>query len=254
MKALIFVVLLGTLLPVYSHAYYQAEQGRWLSRDPIGERGGKNLNAFVRNRPISKIDILGLMSTQEMRDFLGDMSEEDRKRLCCAADDTFNDPENKERSGGIYTGSEGNEHRPESGPAVGPPYEEGDPFASAVPPGNVDPSWWQSIKNIWGPENERYYDYGGEIPYFIDGAGGSGNDLDIYWHTHPDPDLGDPGKGKSWGTHPYGPSHADKDPSSRDDLVLEKGGVHHKEPGDSHFTHLGSLDDVLGCDELCCDK
>lgn len=34
--------------------------GRWLSRDPIGERGGLNLYGFALNRPLTVLDILGL--------------------------------------------------------------------------------------------------------------------------------------------------------------------------------------------------
>lgn len=36
------------------------EMGRWASRDPIGERGGINLYALVRNRPTNRVDYLGL--------------------------------------------------------------------------------------------------------------------------------------------------------------------------------------------------
>ena len=31
------------------HRFYNPELGRWISRDPIGERGGPNLRAFSRN-------------------------------------------------------------------------------------------------------------------------------------------------------------------------------------------------------------
>ena len=39
---------------------YAPGLGRWLSRDPIGERGGTNLYVYVRNNPIMLIDPLGL--------------------------------------------------------------------------------------------------------------------------------------------------------------------------------------------------
>src|SRR5438045_5548548 len=37
-----------------------ASSGRWLSRDPIGERGGRNLYGMVRNDPVNHWDLLGL--------------------------------------------------------------------------------------------------------------------------------------------------------------------------------------------------
>ena len=50
----IFLFLAST-----THAYYQAEQGRWLNRDPIEERGGVNIYGFVGNDPVVSVDILG---------------------------------------------------------------------------------------------------------------------------------------------------------------------------------------------------
>ncbi len=46
----------------YGYRYYDPVTGRWPSRDPIGERGGVNLYAFVKNDPIVSRDYLGLRS------------------------------------------------------------------------------------------------------------------------------------------------------------------------------------------------
>lgn len=44
----------------YGYRYYNPSTGRWLSRDPIAERGGVNLVALGRNDAINQIDILGM--------------------------------------------------------------------------------------------------------------------------------------------------------------------------------------------------
>jgi RHS repeat-associated protein len=49
-----------TGLLYYGYRWYDPVTGRWPSRDPIGERGGINLYAFVRNNGINWIDYLGL--------------------------------------------------------------------------------------------------------------------------------------------------------------------------------------------------
>ncbi len=53
---------LSTAMQMYYYGYrfYHPELGRWLNRDPIRERGGLNLYAFVRNLPVAIIDKLGL--------------------------------------------------------------------------------------------------------------------------------------------------------------------------------------------------
>jgi RHS repeat-associated protein len=45
-----------TGLYCYGHRYYNPTTGRWLSRDPIGIRGGPNLYGFVHNDPLMKFD------------------------------------------------------------------------------------------------------------------------------------------------------------------------------------------------------
>jgi RHS repeat-associated protein len=49
-----------TSLVYYGFRYYQPSTGRWLSRDPIEERGGVNLYGFIMNGPIDRYDVLGL--------------------------------------------------------------------------------------------------------------------------------------------------------------------------------------------------
>lgn len=45
----------------YGYRYYDAVQGRWINRDPIGEDGGMNLYGFVMNQPIGIVDQYGMM-------------------------------------------------------------------------------------------------------------------------------------------------------------------------------------------------
>jgi RHS repeat-associated protein len=44
----------------YGYRYYDPATGRWPNRDPIGERGGRNLYGFVANCPVYRVDALGL--------------------------------------------------------------------------------------------------------------------------------------------------------------------------------------------------
>ncbi len=45
-----------------SHAFYDPTVGRWASRDPITERGGLNIGAFLSNDGLNRIDYLGFAS------------------------------------------------------------------------------------------------------------------------------------------------------------------------------------------------
>jgi RHS repeat-associated protein len=51
-----------TGLYYYGLRYYDPRTGRWLSRDPIGERGGVNLYGFVGNDGVGRWDLLGNLS------------------------------------------------------------------------------------------------------------------------------------------------------------------------------------------------
>jgi hypothetical protein len=45
-------------------AFYNPEQGRWVTRDPLGEVGGMNLYAFVGNNPVNWVDPFGLYESK----------------------------------------------------------------------------------------------------------------------------------------------------------------------------------------------
>ncbi len=52
---------------ISGYRFYNPELGRWVNRDPIGERGGLNVYVFVGNCMVTKFDVLGLqiMSPQD---------------------------------------------------------------------------------------------------------------------------------------------------------------------------------------------
>ena len=52
-----------TGLGYWGYRYYSPRLGRWVSRDPIAEKGGLNLYQYARNQPPSIIDSLGRQAT-----------------------------------------------------------------------------------------------------------------------------------------------------------------------------------------------
>jgi len=49
-----------TAMVYYGYRFFDAAAGRWLNRDKIGEKGGINNYAFVRNQTVRSIDLFGL--------------------------------------------------------------------------------------------------------------------------------------------------------------------------------------------------
>ena len=47
----------------YGYRFYVPLLGRWINRDPIGEDGGVNLNAYGGNDPLGSVDYFGLVTT-----------------------------------------------------------------------------------------------------------------------------------------------------------------------------------------------
>jgi len=47
----------------YGYRYYLPQVGRWMSRDPIEERGGLNFYGMARNDPLNQVDYLGQFGT-----------------------------------------------------------------------------------------------------------------------------------------------------------------------------------------------
>ena len=51
----------------YGYRYYSHQIGRWLSKDPIAEQGGKNLYGFIKNHVTGWVDELGLLPKLEIK-------------------------------------------------------------------------------------------------------------------------------------------------------------------------------------------
>ena len=74
-----------TVLLYYGYRYLSPNSGRWVSRDPIGERGGRNLFSFVSNDPVDWADILGTSpreQSQNIQEPYPPPGSLDGKRVC----------------------------------------------------------------------------------------------------------------------------------------------------------------------------
>ena len=59
-RSLLLSALVLSSSAFQAQAYYHPDEGRWISRDPIGEEGGENVYAFVGNQVLAYVDPLGL--------------------------------------------------------------------------------------------------------------------------------------------------------------------------------------------------
>jgi len=63
----LWIMLLSLLALNNAAAFYDPTIGRWISRDPIEEDGGRNLALFVSNDAVSTVDPFGLVGMGEYR-------------------------------------------------------------------------------------------------------------------------------------------------------------------------------------------
>ena len=76
----------------YGRRYYKPSTGTWLSRDPSEEQGGLNLYGFARNDCLNQVDILGLMTRQDVMAIIKQMDDEVSQTKCCCSDSFLADP------------------------------------------------------------------------------------------------------------------------------------------------------------------
>lgn len=75
--------------------YYLPVDGRWLSRDPIEERGGKNLAAFCENDSLNRVDVIGrkprgTVGCKETGGIELDRAHPNPRNCCCGRRDKRN--------------------------------------------------------------------------------------------------------------------------------------------------------------------
>ena len=75
-------------LNYYGYRFYDPVDGRWLNRDPIGERGGINLYGMVRNNPINRIDRLGLETVARPVEIMDNGKARDQSGATCCPNET----------------------------------------------------------------------------------------------------------------------------------------------------------------------
>jgi hypothetical protein len=62
MNRILVFLFVGLPFSNQAKAFYNPQTGRWLSRDPVAEQGGKNLFGFTGNDPIDTYDINGMFA------------------------------------------------------------------------------------------------------------------------------------------------------------------------------------------------
>jgi|GEM_PF-3375297 len=103
MKNLKFILLALVHLVFLANsaqAHYDPNVGRWLSRDPIAERGGVNLYGFVGNDGVSLVDKNGLLPVYYAFNTPSNVSVENRTGNIRIAGQTFSDGDVQCKSNG----------------------------------------------------------------------------------------------------------------------------------------------------------
>jgi len=67
----------------YGYRYYSPSAGRWLSRDPIEERGGVGLYCMSANDGLNAVDRFGLLPLKAIRDEVYALNKELNSIRCC---------------------------------------------------------------------------------------------------------------------------------------------------------------------------
>ncbi len=83
----------------YGFRFYASGLGRWINRDPIRERGGVNVYAFVSDNPLNRLDTYGLeefvptpLTGDAYADYMNQQQDVQRRRDVEWRNQQYNDP------------------------------------------------------------------------------------------------------------------------------------------------------------------
>ncbi|MBU4461140.1 MAG: hypothetical protein KJ579_11270 [Verrucomicrobia bacterium] len=156
----------------YRHRAYSPHLGRWLQPDPIGFGAGDvNWYRYCGGGPAGFIDPMGLLTMDDLKALPAEIKQVMKQAL----QDTINDPQRRERAGGVYKGEKSGRYKnfPATAPYISPPSRTNQDGSTVYGWPDRGPPFYSSLEEMdtgWLNYFRKYFQ----------------------WHTHPDVDRDKP--------------------------------------------------------------